>query len=200
MSARPAYLEYSDREHRYFADGREMPSVTQVLDAAGLISQFCKDDEAAARGTEVHRLTAFDDVKPLDLRTVPTGLRGYLRAWRKYRRDTGFTPYLIERRVDSREHGYSGRFDRLGYTPGSLGIVLDIKTSKTGAVPEYARLQLVAYGLAYDPTRIFERIAVSLRPNGSYNTKPYPITAYFIDRAEWLSILENVKEKNNGLS
>jgi hypothetical protein len=58
MSTPATYLEYSDREHRYFADGKELRSVTQVLDAAGLISQFCKDDEAAARGTEVHRLCA----------------------------------------------------------------------------------------------------------------------------------------------
>ena len=53
-----AFLEYSDREHAYYVDGRELPSVTTILDRAGLISRFCKDDLAAARGTEVHRLCA----------------------------------------------------------------------------------------------------------------------------------------------
>jgi hypothetical protein len=200
MSTPATYLEYSDREHRYFADGKELRSVTQVLDAAGLISQFCKDDEAAARGTEVHRLCALDDEHRLDLRTVPVQLRGYLRAWRKYRQDTGFKPYLIEHRVDCLEYGYSGRFDRLGYTPGGIGTVLDIKTSKSGAVPAYARLQLVAYGLAYDHRRVFERTAVSLRPGGKYNCRNYSIADYFIDRAEWLSILKTTKEQNNGHS
>jgi hypothetical protein len=197
MSA-PAFLEYSDEQHRYFADGRELKSVTQILDAAGMISPYCKDEEARFRGTKVHEYCAIDDETPIDLRTIPAKFRGYLRAWRMFRRDTGFTPSLIEHRVDCVDHGYSGRFDRLGYTPGSIGTVLDIKTSKTGAVPDYARLQLVAYGFAFDRQRVFARTAVSLKPDGTYNSRNYPITDYFIDRAEWLSTVKTQQEKSNG--
>jgi hypothetical protein len=198
--ATSSFLEYSDAEHRYFADGKEIPSVTQILDASGMISQFCRDEEARDRGTRVHEFTATDDVKPVDLRTVPASLRGYLRAWRAYRRDSGFTPTLIEHRVDSAESGYSGRFDRIGFLPSySMAVLMDLKTSKTGVIPEYARLQLSAYAHAFDPVRIFIRVAVSLRPDGRYNSKMYPTASHYIDRAEWLGLLHKYKE-NNGHS
>lgn len=195
------YLEYSEAEHRYFADGRELMSVTQILDADGRISQFCRDEEARERGTKVHELCAIDDVSPLDMRKVPAHLRGYLKAWRKYRAVTGFEPTLIEHRIDCLQYGYAGRFDRLGVLPDqTLPVMLDIKTSKSGAIPDYARLQLVAYGHALDEKKIFLRIAVSLRPNGTYNTKPYTFATYQQDRAEWLDTVLRIRETKDGHS
>lgn len=193
-----AFLEYSDAEHRYYADGREMPSVTTILDAAGMISGFCKDEQARYRGSRVHEFTAIDDVTPLDLRKVPVDLKGYVKAWRKYRKDSGFMPTLIEHRVDSLEYGYSGRFDRLGIRANqTLLTLLDIKTSKTGAIADYPRLQTAAYALAYDPAKVFERMTVSLRPDGVYNCRIYPIWKHHADRAEWLGILRKVKQEKN---
>lgn len=192
-----AFTEYSDAEHRYFVDGRELPSVTQILDASGLISSFCKDEEARFRGSKVHELCAVDDVTPLDLRTVPASLRGYVRAWRRYRADAGFMPTLIEHRVDDIKHGFCGRFDRLGIRrEQSLLTIIDLKTSKSGAVPDYARLQLAAYALAYDATKVFERIAVALKPDGSYNCRIYPLFNHHADRAEWLGLVKKQKESN----
>lgn len=192
----PAFLEYSDAEHRYFADGKEMPSVTTILDAAGLISSFCKDEEARYRGSKVHEFTATDDVAPLDLRKVPVDLRGYLKAWRAYRLVSGFMPALIEHRVDSIQYGYSGRFDRLGIRNGQpLLTLLDIKTSKTGAIAQYVRFQLAAYALAHDPHKVFDRMAVSLKPDGTYNCHCYTAGSYLADRAEWLQILGKVKQE-----
>jgi hypothetical protein len=202
-TAPATFLEYSDREHRYFADGREFRSVTQILNAAGLISPYCRDEEARDRGVDVHALTALDDGLeiPLDLRRVPPRLRGYLKAWRQYRADTGFTPTMIEYRVDCLEFRYSGRFDRLGTFPGqSLPTIIDLKTAKSGAVPKYARLQLVAYGYALDPKKLFGRITVSLRPDGRYNSQPYPIADYQSDKAEWLQMVRNTEEGKNGHS
>jgi hypothetical protein len=201
MTTPATFLEYSGSEHRYFADGRELPSVTQILDAAGMVSPFCKDEEARSRGSQVHEFCAIDDVTPLDLRKVPASLRGYLKAWRRYRIDTGFMPTLIEHRVDSLAVGYSGRFDRLGTMPGqTILTLLDIKTSKTGTIADYVRLQLAAYAMAYQDTTVFDRKTVSLMPNGRYNTKTYGFSSHFSDRAEWLEILRNYKEKNNGHS
>lgn len=192
------YLEYSDATHRYFADGKELPSVTQILDLAGQISAYCRDEEARYRGTKVHEYCAIDDVAPLDLRTVPREFRRYLKAWRKFRQDTGFRPSLIEARVDCLEYGYSGRLDRFGlFDTSTFPTILDIKTSKTGAIPDYGRLQTVAYGFALKPTSVFGRIVVSLKPDGNYNTKPYPITTYTADRAEWLSLVQKHKEQIN---
>lgn len=193
------FLEYSDGEHRYFADGRELLSVTTILDLAGLVSPYCKDEEARYRGSRVHEFTAADDVSPLDLRTVPQHLRGYLRAWRRFRSDVGFEPMLIEHRVDDVVNGYSGRFDRFGRCKGhTLPTLLDIKTSNSGAVPAYSRLQLTAYSLAFNPKKIFFRRVVVLRPDGRYNTDGYKLETFLQDKAEWLAILKSVKENRNG--
>lgn len=197
-----AFLEYSHEAHAYYVNGRELPSVTTILDRAGLISQFCKNDVAAARGTEVHRLCALDDAVPgghdLDLRKVPTGLRGYILAWRRYRTDAGFIPAMIEQRVDSIEHGYSGRLDRVGVRRGqTLLTLLDIKTAKSGAIADYVRLQTAAYALALDPEKVFERACISLRPDGRYNSLHYPAWKHHADRAEWLGIVRKVKSEED---
>jgi hypothetical protein len=191
--------EYSDREHRYFADGREYRSVTQILNAAGLISEYCRDEEARWRGTEVHDICATDDIETVDLRTIDSRLRGYVKAWRQYRADTGFTPTLIEHRVDCDEFRYAGRFDRIGMFPNGqkLLTIIDLKTAKSGAIPKYARLQLVAYGHAFNPTQIFGRITVSLKPDGRYNTMPYPLESYQADKAEWLGMVRKTEEENS---
>jgi len=196
MQTSTAFLEYSDAEHKYYADGKELPSVTTILDAAGLISPFCKDEIARYRGSMVHEYTVADDMSRLDFRKVPQHLRGYIRAWRSFRLISEFKPTLIEHRVDSIEHGYSGRFDRFGFRKGqTLPTLLDIKTSKTGAIPEYARLQLAAYSMALGPTKAYERMAVALMPNGQFKLAIYPVKQHFIDRAEWLGLLNRYQTK-----
>lgn len=185
------YLEFDEQDHRYFADGIELPSVTQVLDAAGHISQFCKDDQARWRGVSVHALAAEDDKTHLDLRTVPVELRGYLRAWRKYKMESGFQVEQIEKRVDS-PVGYSGRLDRTGFLPQSkLLFILDLKTSKSGAVASYVKYQLAAYAFAENPRSIFNRVAVALMPDGNYRCKVYQIEDLQIDIAEFLTMVKN---------
>jgi hypothetical protein len=202
-----SFLEYSDRDHKYYADGRLRLSVTQILNKAGMISEYCRDAEAQWRGSEVHELCAVDDdpLSPgVDLRKVDPRLRGYIRAWRLYRRDSGFMCEAggIERRVDAQGHGYAGRLDRVGFRPTSdplkfQQVILDIKTSKTGTVADYVRYQLVAYAWAYKPGHIFERIAVALRPDGQYRCKVFPMHEFQADLAKWFSILNSVKGENN---
>lgn len=197
MTPQPVYLEYSESAHKYYADGKELPSVTTILDAAGLISPYCKDEEARYRGSRIHEYTSLDDVSRLDFRKVPRHLRGYINAWRNFRAISDFKPTLIEHRVDCLELGYSGRFDRLGKRKGqALSTLLDIKTSNSGIAPDYARLQLAAYSYALDPTKVFDRMAVVLMPEGGqFRIKVYPAKDHFIDRAEWLGLVAKHKEK-----
>lgn len=196
------FLEYSDNEHRYFANGVEMPSVTQILDACGLISPFCKDEEARYRGSRVHEICASDDFRLLDLRKVSVDVRGYLRAWRLYRHESGFVPRLIETRIDCQQFGYAGRLDRFGELPTQdplvfRKVILDIKTSKSGAIADYPRLQLSAYAFALDPKKWCDylRVVVSLMPNGKYRSKPYPLTDNLRDLSEWIELVKKHKEQ-----
>lgn len=193
------YIEYSEERHAYYVDGKEYISVTTVLDLAGFVSPFARDEEARNRGIAVHSLSALDDLgQNKDLRKVPAHLRGYLRAWRKYRQDSGFIPERIEERVDDHKNGYAGRMDRFGFRPTRdplkfEQVVLDIKTSTSGAIADYTKFQLAAYGNAIDPGKVFARTAVSLRPNGTYNCRNFDMNDYLRDVAEFLQILKRVK-------
>lgn len=186
-----ATLEYSDADHKYYADGRELMNVTSVLAAAGLVSPFAIDEAAAMRGRKVHELTALDDGEGVDLRTVPVPLRGYIRAWRKYREDSGFAPVLIEHRVDDLKTGYAGRFDRVGYrSDQTLSTIIDLKT---GVVPDYTRYQLAAYAHALRPNQIYERIGVRVSANGTYNCKVFPVDTFRADLGKFLQMLRTAK-------
>jgi hypothetical protein len=192
------YLEYSDADHAYFADGIQLPSVTQILDRAGFISDFAKRDaQACWRGTAVHQICADDDLgNRIDFRKMPLELRNYVRGWRRFRAETGFECYEVERRVDSVKNGYSGRLDRLGALPGqSLAVVLDIKTAKSGSVADYVRYQLAAYAHGYEPGKVFNRVGVALKPDGTYRCKIFPVTDFHIDLNEFLRMTREFKEK-----
>jgi hypothetical protein len=198
--ATATYLEYSDRDHKYFSDGREIPSVTQILSKAGFVTPFCMDGEAQWRGSEVHRLCAEEDEtgEPKDLRKVDERLRGYIKAWRQYRADSGFLPVAIEQRIDEPNGLYCGRLDRAGVRNGTKGetisMIIDLKTSKAGSVANYVRYQLVAYAHAYQPNHIFERVAVALKPDGRYVCRVYSMTDFQTDLHKWFQILGSVKE------
>lgn len=204
QDARPKYTEYDDPSHKYYVDGREFLSVTTILDLAGFVSPYARDEVARERGIAVHRLTAEEDGRRkanctfFDLRQVRTEWRGYMRAWRKYREESGFMPELIEHRIDCHEAEYAGRIDRFGVRPTRdplkfQQVVLDIKTSTTGAVADYVKFQLAAYGNALEKGKAFERIAVALKPDGTYNCRIFPLHDYFRDVAEFLQISKRVK-------
>ena len=105
-------------------------------------------------------------------------------------------PILIEQRIDDHRNGYAGRLDRVGYRRDqSISTILDIKTTKSGAIADYVRFQLVAYGNALKPNHMFERIAVALKPNGTYNVKVYKQEDFRADLVRFLEMLRMVKEK-----
>lgn len=192
VNATTPFLEYNDAGHDYYVDGERYPSVTQILESAGLVSPYCKDVEAAWRGSEVHRYCAMDDADGINLLQVYKEWRGYIKAWRQWKKDVAFVPTLIETRVDQLQYKYSGRLDRVGHRNGrTLTTLLDIKTSGTGAVADYVRYQLVAYAFALRPNHVFERMAVALRPDGRYNVKTFSMTDFNQDLARFLEMARN---------
>ena len=183
------FLEYAEDEHAYYKNGVAIPSVTQILKHAGLVSPYMMDAEAAWRGQQVHEITAKDDIERVDMRTITERFRPYLRAWRAFRRDTGFSVTEVEARVDSPDGGgYAGRCDRIGYLPQRPNghIMLDIKT---GVPPSYAHLQTAAYAHAHNPQLPWLRMVVALSNLGTYNVKTYPFKDYFTDRDRWLILV-----------
>ena len=196
-------VEFNAERHEYKRDGVIYRSVTQVLASGGKCPWQYVDEElresSAKRGTSVHWLTQLEDEYALNYRTVPKTLRGYRQAWMEWKRATGFVPVHIERQFISR-YGYAGTFDRLGSFPitslyGSRTTALvDLKT---GEIQDYTRLQLAAYSLAVDErfqiARNIRRVAVRLKPDGTYRVFEWPRSTWDRDIAEFMECLHGGK-------
>ena len=158
-------------DHRYIDDdtGQEYPSVTKVIQSAGLMGWMPQGEYYLERGSFVHEATALDDQGLLDESTVDPVVAPYLEAWRRYRAESGFVPELIERSFLHPTYRYCGTIDRDG---------LDIKT---GAPCKWHILQAAAYyalmrGNSIPRVSSITRwVSVYLKPDGTYNTHIYPL-------------------------
>lgn len=145
--ARIMKLDFNPLNHEFRMDGKIIPSVTQVLKAAGLIdAQPHGDSWYANRGTAVHEATVLHDENDLDETTLDPEIVPYLEAWKKFRAEMNFE--LVEKpelQVYS-ELGYAGIVDRVCKINGQISI-LDIKT---GVFAKWWSVQLAAYAMAYE--------------------------------------------------
>jgi hypothetical protein len=181
-------LRFDAEAHRYFLDpqGEELPGVTSVLSAAGFIDWSMVPprvlEAARIRGTHVHTALHFLDDGELDDETLEPEYHGYVMAYLRFKRESGFEPDLVEYRAWSKAHRYAGTLDRTGTLPVKTGahrkVVLDFKT---GMVLPAHRLQLAAYaGLLPDP-RSYGRIALELHDDGTYKAHEYPVEEFLRD-------------------
>lgn len=179
--------------------------MTQVLAKAGICDFSFVDEDirihSMKRGQSVHWLLQLEDEGALNYRTVPRSLRGYRKAYRTWKKQSGFCPLWIERQFVSR-FGFAGTIDRAGsfpattmYASGTTAVV----DFKTGEIPEWVRYQLVAYASEVHPNqaiaRNVRRIALSLRPDGTYKVKEFPLCTWDIDFSKFMEALRKV---NNG--
>lgn len=115
-------------------------------------ARFEQRDEAAVRGTKVHklaeRLVAGEEV------TVPPELDGHVSAYVRFLDEWQVQPVLTEFVAISHEHGYAGTGDLIADlldpddpTCPTQRWLLDTKTSQSGVFGETA-LQLAAYRYA----------------------------------------------------
>ncbi len=128
-------------KHEYAISGRAVPSVTQVLQRAGLIDDSWFTEDSRERGTFVHEATALFDRGELDFDRLDPALVGYVEAWQMFRALVPVKFDLIEVPMWSEEYRFAGTIDRAW--PGH---VLDIKT---GAFPAWMPLQLGGYSILY---------------------------------------------------
>jgi len=159
-------LTFEESTHTYTLDGQEIPSVTQVLKAEGFINTDFIDPWYAERGTAVHKATELFDLGTLDESSLDPRIVGYLEAWKKYRRDTGYTPDpdMIERRMYHPTLKYAGTIDRPG---------LDIKS---GSPEPWHVIQAAGYeDLMLANTDDVSRgwSMIYLKEDGTYKVKPY---------------------------
>jgi hypothetical protein len=172
-------LRFDEAAHRYTLGGRELPSVTTLIEAAGLVDLFGSAEDLAFwrdRGTAVHIGTELIDRDELDESTVADEVRPYLDAWRRFRRESGFTPEHIEMRLHHPVLRYAGTIDRIG-TLRKHPALIDIKT---GAQRRATGVQLAAYAELAAANGICDkrirRYGCYLQPDGTYQLVPYTDT------------------------
>jgi hypothetical protein len=168
-----------------------MKHVTQILSAVGLRggwSEFIPKDDREfylQRGTMVHKSTVLHDRGILDWKTVDERIIPYVKAWKKFREETGGKIVEIECRVENRELNYCGTLDRIIrkcrlYPAGNL--LIDIKTSEAD---QATKIQTMAYAMAQK--KKVKRGFVALHNTGNYSAGIYKDDE--IDKAAWLACL-----------
>jgi hypothetical protein len=160
-------IEFNSERHEYKVDGRLTPSVTQVLKVLESYNGY--PEQAALRGTYVHKICELYDQDRLDPESVDPSLTGYLAAWVKFRTENplkiDFSELKIEVRIASKL-GYAGTVDRVSDT-----IILDIKS---GAIARTHPHQLHAYNQAAIETlggKRREMFNIYLTADGDYRVK-----------------------------
>ena len=177
MATACATFRFDEQTHSYFnGRGERVPSVTQILNAVGLVNYdgipSAVLDHKAEIGKAAHSAAWFHDEGDLDWETLDPEVEPYVRGWEKFRNETNFSPELIEYRgiatVNCYEYGFT--LDRIGKFNGHQTL-LEIKC--TANVEMSWGAQTAAYCMAMrDRYPTLFRMAVHLRPNGTYSLVP----------------------------
>jgi hypothetical protein len=192
-----ARFEFDSKTHQYIVDGCPVPSVTQVLKAAGLIDYAgipqAVLDYAAERGTAVHLATQLYDENDLDRDSLDPLIAPYLSAWINFTVDHPIKILCSEGIALGKigDLAFGMTVDRLVHFPRSRqDVILDIKC--TSRIHNHHGIQLAGYacGLASggflrtrgDGTDLpdtagplakrlekYRRIVVQLQPDATYN-------------------------------
>ena len=183
-------LTFNEERHEYVFDGTRVPSVTQIIAAAGL-SDYSHIpaavlEKARQEGTAMHRLIEYDIAGDLDEDSLPEWLKPRLAAWRKFQAETGFVPDSSEKLIYHKMYEYAGTADMFGTAsklPKLKGRgVLDLKRSFAAGAA--IALQLAGYQAAENSTLLKEggggremmvqwRAALRLLDDGTYRFQTF---------------------------
>jgi hypothetical protein len=207
-----AAIEFTfEKEGHIYRDmlGQQILSVTQVLDSAGIVNYSGAPEEALAFKSEigdaVHKATEIIDTPDkgeLDWDEVDPRCMGYVLSYERFKDETGFVASHVEfsGAVRLPQGNFAFTVDRLGTFQG-LPVVFEIKC--TLKQENSWRCQLAGYvdcikALGFKPegAPTWKRIAVQLKPDGTYRLYPYDDRTDF-EVWRWAAALATWK-KNSG--
>lgn len=140
-------LDFDEEKHIYRNErGDIVPSVTQILQCAGLVDFSgiapAVLELAAERGTIVHTITEYLDKGTLDENSIDPALAGYVEGYKAFKKQYGINKCIsIEKQIYHKTLGYAGTLDRIAKYDSSL-MLYDIKT---GTKEHAHALQLAGY-------------------------------------------------------
>lgn len=164
----PTGLTYDDATHTYRVAGVVVPSVTQVLRLAGLVSHAHipadRREAVLERGTRVHRAAHYLLERDLDWPSIDEADRGYAESCAAFLRVAEFTLTAAEVRLYHAGLRVAGTADALGTWRGRPAVVDwccgDLEDSRKD-------LQTACYADAAYPGVTSVRIGVRLRADGA---------------------------------
>jgi hypothetical protein len=164
-----------------------MVSVTELLQAEGFINTDWYDEYGRDRGSYVHQARHLYDMDELDEESLDTVLVPYLEGWKKFRRESNFVV------IDSEVRLYNGQFTGKPDAVGLLNALPTIVDTKSNIEP-WVALQLAGYEILKGTPH--KRIAVRLKPDGTYSVKEFKDRQ---DRQIFLAALACYQWKLNNL-
>jgi len=194
-------LTFDPEAHVYRVDGAPVPSVTELLEAAGISPDYSKVNphvllHARRRGIHVDLCCDLDDADDLDWSSVHPEAVGYVQAWRAFKADYGYRPIASQVILYHPTYEYAGTADCVGELGGYVTVAERKATARMAG--SYA-LQTAGYateGLYTAPPgggRLVPvewgtpaRVGVHLQRTGRYELVPYDDPQ---DLAAWLGVV-----------
>lgn len=142
-------LEYMDTPA-----GIAVPRITSLINlfaSFGLVEEYVtKGKVAGEEGTLIHdivnRIDHGESIATHEWYSYPEGVRNAVKAFIRWKKDTGFKPKMSEITVYSLKHGIGGHLDSIGLIDRRVALC----DWKSGEIDnERVRLQLAAYGFCY---------------------------------------------------
>ncbi len=170
-------FRFDPSDHSYYLGDRRLIGVSEAIQTAGL-KDFSRIDptvleRAQQRGTAVHAACHFLDEGDLDWATVSPEIEPYVRAWERFKKETGVELLGIEKPLFHATLGYAGTPDRVVNLYPHKGII-DLKTYAPDAV---TGIQLAGYSyLEFGPQPTLDapkRWGLWLKDDGKYSLKTY---------------------------
>ncbi len=190
----------------YVADNKDQVGRLYGMGRAPMVAAlketpFQYRDEAAVKGTDVHRLA--ERIVGGEEVDVPEHLVPYVESCIAFLEDHDIQPTLVEAVVGSREHWYAGKLDLI-----ANDAIWDYKTGSSGIWPETA-FQLSGYAFAefhgehgdeHPMPAVNAAYGVHLRPDG-YDLYPLEFGRHvfeeFLDIAKVARIAKRAKGDRN---
>ncbi|MBT9164865.1 MAG: hypothetical protein DDT23_00876 [candidate division WS2 bacterium] len=163
-------LRFDPETHTYsLSNGQILPSVTQILQAEGLINYQGNNEWHMKRGKYLHQAIKLHLEDNLDRDNLDPQLEPFLQGFEKFLKDTGFKVEGFERPMYHNLHKFAGTPDLWGYLNGSMTVI----DCKIGSFAPWHPIQLAAYMELLRVSGIIILSGMNLYlNNGKYNLKP----------------------------
>lgn len=173
-------FRFDPEKHEYWLGESRLPSVTEILNDVGLISDYAKNEEAALRGTYVHKACALLIDGELDWNSVDERITGYVKSFHLWVIHCGLNRQhpIVEKPGFNSDFGYGGTPDLI-FNAGIRSIAPLLVDLKSGTPAEWHRLQTAAY-VNMNDLPIMDRATVYLNRDGKM-----PLYKEHTDPIDW---------------